>query len=109
VTRDGWLWFATAAGPVAWFGDLLVSYVVAPGPHRGPDTSGLLAISGAALLLALAGALVAWRQLRASRSPDAAPRPRFLAEAGLAMSGLAIALVIATALRTLILLPGGEP
>jgi hypothetical protein len=109
VTRDVWLWFATAAGPVAWFGDLLVSYAAAPGPHRRPDAASLLAISGTALLLACAGALVAWQQLRATRPPEAAPRPRFLAEAGLAMSGLAIALVIATALPTLILSPGGEP
>jgi hypothetical protein len=109
VTRNVWLWFATVAGPVAWFGDLLVSYAVAPGPHRRPDAASLLAISGAALALALAGAVVAWRQLRAAPPPGSAPRPRFLAEAGLAMSGIAVALVVATALPTLILLPGGEP
>ena len=108
MKRDAWLWFAAVVGPAAWFADLLISYAVTPGPHRPRDAGILLAISAAALVLGGAGLLIAWRALR-QRAVSSAPRPRFLAHAGIAMSILSMTLVIATALPTLMLVPGGEP
>ncbi|HET9627266.1 MAG TPA: hypothetical protein VFP84_38160, partial [Kofleriaceae bacterium] len=67
MTRDAWLWIAAAIGPLAWFGDLVISFAVSPGPHRAPDAPALLAISGAAFVLAALGAVIAWR------TPAAAP------------------------------------
>jgi hypothetical protein len=108
MKRDIVLWFAAVVGPVAWFADLLISYAVIPGPHRPRDAGPLLAISAVALVLGGAGLLIAWRALR-EREVSSAPRPRFLAHSGIALSVLSMALVIATALPTLMLIPGGEP
>lgn len=103
MSRDAWLVPAAVVGPLAWFADLVISFGVAPAPHRAPDAAALLAISGAAFAFAAAGGLVSWRALRAGE------QRRFIARAGVALSMLAMLLVVATALPTLLLTPGGEP
>ena len=104
--RDRWLWVGVVLGPAAWFLDLVVSYAVSPGPHRAGPRALLLPTSGAALLLAAAGAAIGWRNLAATAR---ASRARFLAEAGIVLGALAMLLVVALALPTLVLVPGGEP
>jgi hypothetical protein len=104
--RDRWLWIGVLAGPLAWFADLTLSYAVCPGPRRAGPAALLLAISAAAFVLAAAGGVIGWRSLDAATSST---RARFLAEASLALSVLAMLLVIATAMPTLVLVPGGEP
>ena len=104
--RDRWLWIGVLVGPAAWFGNLLVSYAVCPGPRHAGPIALLLAISAAAFVLAAGGALIGWRSLDGAA---ASTRARFLAEASLALSVLAMLLVVATALPTLVLVPGGEP
>jgi hypothetical protein len=108
VTRDTWLWIGVTAGPAAWFGDLLLSFVVTPGPHDPWDSGPLLAISIAAFAIALVSTAISWRMLWTTR-PDGSPRAKFLAEAGVAMSVLGVLLVAATAVPALMLVPGAEP
>jgi hypothetical protein len=107
VTRDAWQWIAVVLGPIAWFADLMISYVVSPGPHHPRDAAPLLAISGTAFALTVAAALIAWRHLRAP-AVNQAPR-RFMAHAGLGLAVLSMMLIAATAAPTLLLTPGGEP
>jgi hypothetical protein len=52
--------------------------------------------------------LIAWRHLRAP-AVNQAPRPRFMAHAGLGLAVLSMMLIAATAAPTLLLTPGGEP
>jgi hypothetical protein len=104
--RDRWLWVGVMAGPIAWFADLMVSYAVCPGPRRAGPIALLLAISAAAFLLAAGGGVIGWRGLGAASHSH---RARFLAEASLALSVLAMLLVAAMAMPTLMLIPGGEP
>ena len=104
--RDRWLWIGVLAGPFAWFADLVVSYAVCPGPRHAGPVALLLAISAAAFVLAAAGGVIGWRSLGAVADSH---RARFLAEASIALSVLAMLLVIATAMPTVMLVPGGEP
>jgi hypothetical protein len=104
--RDRWLWIGVVAGPIAWFADLTLSYVACPGPRRAGPVALLLAISAAAFLLAAAGGLIGWRSLGPASHSH---RARFLAEASLALSVLAMLLVVAMAIPTVMLIPGGEP
>ena len=105
----GALWFGLFGAPAAWSMQLMVNYALTahgcyPGsePRATPDFGGLstlvLVISVAALTVAAAAGGAAWRSWRASRTEHpgdhaypletGAGRTRFMALAGLLLSGL---------------------
>lgn len=86
-------WTCLFAGPVAWFLDQEISYVLVPWScdtgHRWPTHL----VSLATLLLAIAGGVLGWRdwsrrRAASSEEGDAAGRTHFLALTGMLMCAL---------------------
>ena len=88
------LWFAVLAGPVAWMLGLNAGYSLVRVACAKQNMLYLHAVSLAALLLALAGGWVAWREWgRAGREHPGegvgpVPRSRFMVAVGLLASAL---------------------
>jgi hypothetical protein len=103
-------------GPAAWFVLLCVAWAIAPAAHEPGWTGPLLGLHALALAAAAAPGLLAYRVLRQLRREPggggldpAGERTRFLAGMALALSALAILLVLASAVPLAILAPGAEP
>jgi hypothetical protein len=62
--RDATLTLAGAAGPAAWFVNLVTAYIITPPSHERGAGVALRAVGAVALLVALAGAVIAARHLR---------------------------------------------
>jgi hypothetical protein len=101
VTRSNRaLWFAVAAGPIAWSVDALAAVAIdvdtcahRPTSHGGAAQLALLALGVIAALIAAAGATTGWRMM--NRETDTGfgdtidDRRRFMARFGLVISTLA--------------------
>jgi hypothetical protein len=110
MTRD---WIAAAAGPLAWFASHVASWMLAPPAHDKGDVAPLLTVDAAALAIAIAAGIVAWRRVRSLHHTPPVDRrlqrARFLAVSGVALAALSILLVLGLALPIFLLLPGAEP
>jgi hypothetical protein len=105
------LWMGVVTGPLAWLAELETSYLLTNwvcGHGRGWLLS---VVNAAALLVAGAGAMAAWRARRylASSGPQA-PAPTadcrsFLVAMGLALSGLFALAILASIVPTAMLSP----
>lgn len=71
-----WLWFGVSAGALAWSAHLLVSYALLPVACTTGLSTVLHAVTAGALLVTLAGGVVAWRGWRAGRSAEPTARNR---------------------------------
>jgi hypothetical protein len=109
AARDYWeerglvlLWFSVLAAPAAWALDQLISYALVKPVCFADATFALTAVNGAALLLAIAGALVGRHCLRrAHGAVDAGgrmvDRSYFMAVIGIGFNVLvALLIVLAT-------------
>lgn len=92
------------AAPLAWFVDLVAKWMIVPGAHEPGGERALYAITGGALVVAIAAAVVSGFEVRRVRG-----HARFVAEAAVVLSIVSIVLIVATAVPTLILEPGDEP
>ncbi|GAP36159.1 hypothetical protein ABXN37_13455 [Piscinibacter sakaiensis] len=77
------LWLALFGGPLAWFAHLSVSYALAALGCGGDSAVLLHLVTGVAVALQLAGALIAWRL-----------RPGFLPQAAIALNAFFLAVVL---------------
>ena len=113
----GALWFGLLAGPLAWIAQELVGYALsarscgAGGPRPFAIAQGLgvaeLVVSGAALVVVIAGLITAasaWRRADRHRSAAAEPgleaaegRAQFMAVAGMLASGLFLIAILMNA------------
>jgi hypothetical protein len=112
-TREA-LWVARAvAGPAVWFVLLCASLAIAPPAHEVRHRGVLLGLHALAAVLAAAPGLSAYRDLRRIHRSGIgampAERERFLAGGALALSALAVLLVIASVAPVVLLAPGAEP
>lgn len=86
------LWFGVLAGPAAWAAHLQATYTLVPHACERGTMTAVHAVTAASLVLALAGAAVAWRSWRLTGA--AAPggeggvvgRSRFMALGGLVLA-----------------------
>ena len=83
-----------ALAPMAWFVSMEVNFALAPMACTGQGKSTLLLVSAAALILALAGILVAWTQRDVRRR---------MAFSGAVMSALFALVIIAQAIPNVLL------
>lgn len=94
------LWFGMLAGPAAWFLHLVISYSLVRLICQTGDSWLLHLTTFATLLLAAAGVLVAWRNvrrvghLRATAADGTMGRSRFMAVSGIALSGFFLIVVL---------------
>jgi hypothetical protein len=93
LATDGVSWTGLFAGPLAWFLEQAVSYVLVPWSCDTGRHLPLHLVSPAALLLVLAGGVLSWRdwsRRRQASSEDAQAdgRAHFLAATGLLMCAL---------------------
>jgi hypothetical protein len=100
-------------GPAVWFVLLCAAWATAPAAHEPGSNGPLLGLHALAVAAAAAPGLLAYRELRRLRRDEAGDstveRTRFLAGAALALSALAVLLVLAGAVPLVILAPGAEP
>ena len=106
----GALWWGILIGPTAWALDEGISYAIAQHACSTGHFYLLHLITGAALLLALTGVLVAWRQLgpvRQGRDEGGSPVDRswFMACLGILMSVAFALTIIALAVPKIVLSP----
>jgi hypothetical protein len=96
-----------------WFVLLCSAWAIAPAAHAPGSTGPLLGLHALALAATAAPGLLAYRELRRLRRLEtgdpAGERARFLAGMALALSALAVLLVLASAVPLVILAPGAEP
>jgi Co/Zn/Cd efflux system component len=110
------LWFGLFGAPVIWSIQLMLNYALvahacypASEPLSAPVFGGLratvLAASAVALVIALAAGATAWRSWRATRQEH--HRTRFMALAGMLVSGLFLLGVIMNSIPLFIMQPCG--
>jgi hypothetical protein len=87
------LWCGILAGPLAWATDLQLRYALVPWACERGHMSVLTLISVPLLLVALMGALLSWRGLRAGEDDAYDVRVRFMGISGVMLS-LAFSLTI---------------
>lgn len=117
AARDYWdsrglalLWFGALSGPAAWALDELISYALVKPVCFANQTFVLTAVNGAALLLVIAGALVA-RSCMAKISGAAADggrtidRSYFMAVGGLGLNLLVALLILVATFPHFVLSP----
>jgi hypothetical protein len=104
-------WIAAAAGPLAWFLQLTIGYALVPPAFRRGHQGALIALSAAALAIAL-GAVIAgarWRRVLPD-GKDGGNASRYLvASAALVLGGVTALLIVCTALPIWLLGAGNEP
>jgi len=105
------LWIGGLAGPLAWFLHQQVSYGLATLNCAATATLVLHAMTAVALLIALAGAGIAWMSWRRTggewpaRSDGTVARSRFMALGGLLLSALFFLVIVAQGLPNFFLSP----
>jgi hypothetical protein len=104
------LWWGILVGPAAWALDQGISYAVDQHACSTGHFYLLHGISAAAFLLALTGALGAWRHLicvRDGRDEGGSPRDRswFMAWLGILMSSVFALTIVALAVTKVVLSP----
>ncbi len=105
------LWIGVLAGPLAWFLYQQVSYMLATLSCAATATLVLHAMTAVALLIALAGAGIAWKSWRRTggewpaRSGGTVARSRFMALGGLLLSALFFLVIVAQGLPNFFLSP----
>lgn len=106
------LWFSLLAPPLAFLVQLEANYALVSWACARGDRLPLHLITLAALVVAAAAWLVAWREWRAVRgpwpdyvTPAPSPRSRFMAALGMLVSALFIVLLVAQAIPAFVLTP----
>ncbi len=114
--RDHLLWAAAAAGPTAWFVDLVVSYALVPSTGA-PDGLGRLhlvsVIAFAVTALALVIALFQMRRIPIKNEEDthdaSLQRARFMAVAAVVLCLFSLLLIAGLEIPNLLVTAGSEP
>lgn len=104
--RDRWLTYAFVVGPLAALTHLTVMYTLAPTTCARGSRAMLHASTGAFLLVALTGALIAWRgaaRFREAAGDVCRERTHWLAQAALALSIGSMVVIVAMELPNVIL------
>ncbi len=104
------LWWGILIGPSAWALDQGISYAIDQHACSTGHFYLLHLVSAAAFLLAMTGALVAWRQLasvRDGRDDGGSPRDRswFMAWLGILMSSVFALAIVALTVAKIVLSP----
>lgn len=112
--RDVLLWAALVAGPLAWFLDLVASFVLEPEPGEPWRPGVMHAITGGALVIVAAAVAISVAMLRSERERGPAHdrvggRRVFLAVGAVAVSIGSGVLVLATSIPKWMLGPGVHP
>ena len=110
--RDALLWTAVFAPPLAWFGDLVVSWGLTPEAGQREHPLALHGVTLIALAITLSAGLLAWslaRRIEPESHDRASQRARFLASCGIALASISTLLVIGTSVPKWMLSPGDEP
>lgn len=102
------LWTGWLMGPLAWALHLMASYLLVPWVCSTGHYWSLHMVTLLTALLAAAGALIAWRQLRGAGRPAGHGKPyvrrvRFMAINGMIISGLSVLIILVEGLPTFIL------
>lgn len=104
TARDRILWFAIAAGPLAWFADHSISYAIVPPAHMFGRTTALIAVHLVATVVCVVAGIAGARELGSSHQ-----RARFMAAGAVATASISLLLVLGNSIVTLMLTPGAEP
>ena len=104
--RDRWLTYAFLIGPLAALTQLTVMYTLVPTACERDSRALLHGSTAAFLIIALSGALVAWRGMGESRDAEgdvSRERSRWLAVAAMALSIGSMLVIVALELPNVIL------
>jgi hypothetical protein len=99
-----WLTVAVLVGPIAWAVDLLGSYVLLPNVAGSGAKLGLFVVTALTLVVAAAGALVAWRVFR--QTPTGEVGWRFVGAFGIGLDAFFVLVIVANAVPKLLLHTG---
>jgi hypothetical protein len=102
--RDTTLTLAGVAGPAAWFVNLVTAYIITPPAHERGAGVALRVVGAVALLVAIAGAVVAARHLR-----DPGERVKFHAAYATTVCAFSALLILGMGLVPFLLPAGAEP
>lgn len=107
---EGALWLGLLGGPLAWLGQLALSYPLVPLSCATEWGAIFHLVSLVAALAAVAAGTVAWQTWQQARAEGAATnaeagRQRFMALVGVLSSGLFLATIVAQWLPVLFLSP----
>jgi hypothetical protein len=111
AAREKLQWVGLFLAPATFFAHLQIGYVLVPWSCTRHNDVWLHVVNLLAVLLAIAGAWVAWRVHARAESaasndgPGAVPRTRFLGVVGLGSSGMFVLLLAAQAVEAISLSP----
>jgi len=99
VKTDRVVWVAAFAGPLAWFLDLVASWMLTPGAYNHRDAISIHVISVLSALVAAAAGIVAWRRREQG----------FVAHAAVFLAAFSLLVILGMAVPKWMLAPGAEP
>jgi hypothetical protein len=99
MSKDRWIWIAAFTGPLAWFFDLLASWMATPGAYQHKPSLAIHIISAASILATAIAGLYAWR-----RRHDG-----FVAQCAVFLAAFSLLVILGMAVPKWILPPGAEP
>jgi hypothetical protein len=99
MSKDRVLWIAAFAGPLAWFTDLVASWMLTPGAYQHRPALSIHVISILCAAVAAGAGVVAFRR----RSEGV------LAYAALALAAFSLLVIVGMAVPKWMLAPGAEP
>lgn len=99
MTKDPWMWLAAFAGPLAWFVDLVASWMLTPGAYLHTSALGIHVMT----VIAVAACVLAI--VYAARHRDQG----FIAHVALFLAVFSLLVILAMAVPKWMLAPGAEP
>lgn len=99
MSKDRVLWVAAFAGPIAWFVDLVASWMLTPGAYNHRPAYSIHAMSIICALVAAAAGVVAWHKRDQG----------FVARVALFLAAFSLLVIIGMAVPKWMLSPGAEP
>jgi hypothetical protein len=99
MSKDRVLWIAAFAGPLAWFCDLVASWMLTPGAYNHRPAVSIHVISIVCALIAASAAVIAWKKRDQG----------FVARAALGLAVFSLLVIIGMAVPKWMLAPGAEP
>jgi putative flippase GtrA len=99
MTHNRWLWIAAFTGPLAWFLDLVASWMATPGAYRHEPSLSIHVISVVSILATLAAGIYAFRHRREG----------FVAQCAMFLAAFSLLVILGMAVPKWILPPGAEP
>jgi hypothetical protein len=99
MSKDRLLWAAAFAGPLAWFGDLISSWMLTPGAYQHRPSLSIHVITVIAALVAAGAGVVAWQKRDQGT----------VARAALFLAMFSLLVILGMAVPKWMLAPGAEP